>query len=301
MTEEFKVEKRPHPFGEAGVRSSLEQVAKKASEGAVDPYVKAWTTELLDQARKRGFSPTSDRARAEIILQACQQKLWVPDPVFAEYIPAARLLACNEHGDNGGVCLRGDDCDGLATLCGAALMSIGLPVMIVGHAYTQEKIIQHVLCAARIDGRWYYADPSKQDKNPAYPLGQCMPFSRERLLSAPNVRAICDKDVCLTDPRQFSPAKENFVSSGEFVGLSGVTEINPEDVEFSWRVRWLGEQEVVVPAEGVVRVKRADGEDVLVRSEPTQKKGWDTTEKFMFAGLVLSVIGLALDISKMRK
>lgn len=281
------------------MRSSLEEVAKRASEGAIRPEVRIWAIEILDKARKSGKQVNNAKARADAILRACQAKLWVPDPLFAEYIPAAHLLACDEHGEHGTVCAKGDDCDGLVVLCAAALMSVGLYVMIVGHAYSEQRTIQHVLCAVRIGNKWLYADPSTPEDMAAFPLGQCMTFTRERLLSCPNINTICDADVCLTTPQRFDPERLNFVTHGEFVGVNGVVEVDPAIVPFEQRIRWLGAQEIVVPARGQVRVLRDGADDVVVSAE--EKKGWDTTEKFMAAGLVLSVIGLAYEVFWRKK
>lgn len=208
--------KRDHPWGEVGIRSSLDEVAKAAAVGAVHPNVRTWSIEMLDLARERGEDVHSAKDRARILLGACQKKLWVPDPYGAEYIPAAHLLACDpKKPKDGQVCVRGDDCDGLATLLGAALSSVGLPVLIVGHSYNAKKQIEHVLCAVHLEGRWYYADPSTK-----FPLGRCVPFTRERVLSIPNVKAICDDTACI-GTREFDPDALDFVDKGVFVGVSG--------------------------------------------------------------------------------
>lgn len=212
----WNVEKRAHPWGESGIRSSLDEVAKKAAEGAVHPNVRTFAIEMLDLARERGEEVKRPRERARILLQAVQKKLWVPDPVGTEYIPAAHLLACDPNKPKDGqVCVRGDDCDGKAVLLGAMFSSVGIYTLIVGHAYNDLKQIEHVLNAAYLDGKWYYADGST-----TLPLGKCVPFSRERVLSIPNIQMLCDDTVCL-GRRQFDPEKLEFVDKGVFVGVSG--------------------------------------------------------------------------------
>lgn len=228
----INVVKREHPWGEQGIRSSLNEVAKAVAAGAVHPNVRTWAIEMLDLARERGESVKRPRERARVLLSAVQKKLWVPDPVGTEYIPAAHLLACDpKKPKEGQVCVRGDDCDGLATLLGASFSSVGLHVLVVGHGYNEMKQIEHVLCAAYLDGKWNYADPST-----TLPLGKCVPFSRERLLSIPNIQTICDDTVCL-GRRQFDPEKMEFVDKGVFVGVSG-----PPDMEgLSANLVWVTE------------------------------------------------------------
>lgn len=110
------------------------------------------------------------------------------------------------------------DCDDLVTLLGACFLTVGLPVMIVGHAYGASRNISHVLTAVRVDGRWLYADPTPDD----FKLGECVEFSRERILSVPNIQMLCDDDVCLSDKSSYSPEKNNFVERGHFIGVDGV-------------------------------------------------------------------------------
>lgn len=117
VPEPWKIEKRDHPWGEAGIRSSLDEVAKKAAEGASHPNVRTFSIEMLDEARKRGEQVHRPRDRARVLLAAAQKKLWVPDPVGTEYIPAAHLLACDpDKPKDGQVCVRGDDCFPQGTL-----------------------------------------------------------------------------------------------------------------------------------------------------------------------------------------
>ncbi len=214
------VTEREHPFGTKGVNQSLDEVARRVSTGSRDPAVRTWAVEVLDEARKAGVSSvTNTEERARVLLKAVQQKLWVPDPVGVEYMPAARLLACNEKKNNGSVCVRGDDCDGLATLLGASWMSVGVYTVVVGHGYDDEGNIEHVLCAAWVNGAWRYGDPSTD-----LPLGKCVPFSHERLLSVPNIKVICDEEVCIGQDgaRHLNPDRLEFVEKGVFVGVDGI-------------------------------------------------------------------------------
>jgi hypothetical protein len=225
----FNAVKRDHPWGEVGIRSSLDEVAKAASAGAVHPSVRTWSIEMLDLARERGEEVHSAKDRARILLQAVQKKLWVPDPVGAEYIPAAHLLACDpKKSKDGQVCVRGDDCDGKAVLLGAAWSSVGIYTLIVGHAYNEKKQIEHVLCAAYLGNMWFRGDPSTN-----LPLGRYVPFTRERVLSIPNVKTICDDTVCIGE-RNFDPEALDFVDKGVFVGVSGPPNLDGLSASVIW-------------------------------------------------------------------
>lgn len=126
MSWDPQVEQRPHPFGEAGVRSSLEEVCKRAAEGASEllgnpkhlARVRTWAIDRLHRAKARGEPADRPGDRARILLKAVQdEKLWVPDPIGIEYIPKAHLMACDgDTHDDGTPCVKGDDCFAQGTL-----------------------------------------------------------------------------------------------------------------------------------------------------------------------------------------
>lgn len=232
------VEKREHPPGDKGIQSSLEEVAKKISEGYTHPEVRAWSIERLDRARKEeGIKVNTERERAEILLRAVQKKLWVPDPVGVEFMVGAHLMACDVSTKDK-VCFHGEDCDGVTSLLGACFLSVGLDTMVVGHAY-KGRDIEHVLCAVRINKKWWYADPSTD-----FPVGTCAKYSWERLLSVPNIQTLCNDVVCLRDQSAWEPDKHDFVKQGTFVGVNGQIGLGapPRLVQFAWiagrSLRW---------------------------------------------------------------
>ncbi len=235
-----KVEKRVHPLGEQGVRSSLDEVAKKAAEGAMSFRVKRWIGDIFRRAKNQGIAVNTPKARAVLLLKAVQQKLWIPDPVGVEFIPGAHLLACDKD-DADGPCMQGDDCDGKAVLLGAAFSAAGIHSLIAGHAYNKERNISHVLNVAHAENRWWYADGSTE-----FPLGECVRFTRERLLGVPNGKMLCDKDVCLTDAgrgRSIDPDDVEPLNGGTFVGVNGLPQgriMWLNGLQAPARVRWLG-------------------------------------------------------------
>lgn len=225
----LSIEKRVHPYGAAGVQSSLEEVAKKIKEGYTHPKVRAWAVECLERARReQGRKADTERERAEILLRAVQKKLWVPDPVGAEWMAGAHLMACDKSTKDD-LCILSGDCDDASVMLGSCFLCVGLDTMIVGHAY-EGKHIEHVLCAVRIGkgpkGQWWYADPTTD-----FPLGTVARYSWERLLSVPNIQTLCDEASCLRDPKAWDPEKHNFVVQGQFVGVNG-----PPRIKFAWLV-----------------------------------------------------------------
>lgn len=274
------MDKREHPLGEKGVKLSLEKVAERIASDYTDPRIRAWAIECLERARRDGKSRCrTELERAQVLLAAVQKKLWVPDPYASEWIAGSHLTACV---DKDAPCFHGGDCDDLVALLGSCLLSVGLPVAVVGHSYNAAQQISHVLCSVRIGGRWQYADPSSE-----YDVGHCDPFTRERILSVPNVKLICDSDVCLRDPRQFDPIEHGFVTGGTYVGVDG----RPK---FAWlssqprnarppsgrRLEWLS----APPESTAPGVGSADAK--------TTPEKLTTIEKVLVAGLVLNVLGL---------
>lgn len=262
-------------MGEAGVRSSLEEVAKKAAEGGRRPDVRRWAVEMLDKARKKGFGASTPRDRANILLLAVQEKLWVPDPVGTEFIQGAHLTACT---DPNSPCFQGGDCDDLVVLLGAAFLGVGLDTLIVGHGYGDSRQIAHVLTAVHLDGKWHYADPSPIGGNSTdyAPLGKCVPFTRERLYSLPNEKMICDENACLVPGRSFNP--QGFIETGHYIGVNG------SPPQFAYRVQWLPE--------------------FLGQSEETTQKtnkDLSTVEKILLASVVISAVGLGIKVWEMGK
>jgi len=116
-------------------------------------------------------------------------------------------------------------CDDLSLTLGASLLSslmllattgnAGVYGAIVGHAYTREKMIEHVLCAIWGEGRWWYCDPSM----PSVPFGDCKPYTRERAIFVPSLDLACDADVCLA-PGGGASDGPPVPARGDFVGLA---------------------------------------------------------------------------------
>lgn len=260
---------------------SLDEVANFVARGMSNSYVRKFATDKLAEAKRMGVSVDSPRARAEVLLRVFQnEKLWVPDPVNAEHITEAHLIACDPKtphvGPDGKAleCFEGEDCDGKVVGFLACLGSVGIHCAVVGHSYDEDKHIEHVLGVAWIGKRWYYADPSL----PELALGQCVPFTRERVLSVPNVQVICDDRACIQGHEHgFNPDDSNFVSQGVFVGVGAPPTMAGLTAKVMWqgsRLEWLGE----------------------VEQQSQQVKPMTTVEKVLLISTIISGATLAINI-----
>jgi len=156
----IKMERAPYPAGDEGIQLSLETVARRVREGAIDPRIGELAHKIFTAAgfSGRGASAGSTRERIHSILEYVRGWLiYAPDPPGTERIASAAALACVQPG----LCLRLSDCDDCVVLTGSLLGSAGIPVRIVKQDYGSGHQ-QHVLLEAFDDGAgvWLYADPS---------------------------------------------------------------------------------------------------------------------------------------------
>lgn len=185
---------RPHPAGAKGARMSLNEVAERAWKARMSPRLRAWATQEL---AKCGASTGGRRQKATCILNAFRKKVpYVHDPVMGEFIATPDQTLCL---DDGGLCIVGGDCDDASVTLAAAMMSIGIPAMIVGSSHkAPTDVPSHVFIAFEDDmGSWVRMDGTTQ-----HPVGQAPPRSREFWVE---------------------PGKDARASGeGDFVGMSGV-------------------------------------------------------------------------------
>jgi len=192
------------------VRDSLAQVAKRIAADRVDPDVMAWASKALSDA---GF-PKGQGARGAVILEAIRAELgWMPDALDAEVMMRAGLLIGKDKK------FWGQDCDGLCIACGAALASVGIPVVVVGVGYAErdgQGNISHVLLWAHDGKRWQPVDPSTK-----HPYGSADKADRERVIEPLSGKVLCDADNCMLDGTRI-PADVSYQRpQGDFVGVSG--------------------------------------------------------------------------------
>jgi len=243
--------RQDQPYGDDGIKFSLEQCAKRVAEGRLHPDLIAWTRRRLAEAG----NPKGAVARARVLLAATRGKMkngrWCPDPTDAEFMPAAKDMVetCKGGQTNpDGSCALGEappmyalgDCDDLSLQLGSGLVvasglvdamllsattgNVGVYSAIVGHAYTREKQIEHVLCAVWGEDKWWYCDPSM----PNFEFGYCKPYTRERAIYVPSLELACDADVCLA-PGGAASGPPPLPTRGDFVGLGQAEPELPPD------------------------------------------------------------------------
>lgn len=160
-----------YPDGSAGIRLSLEEMSRRIREGRLDPAVRGWAIQALKDAGIDGRSRTTVRSQVGALLTALRnQTSYAGDPTAAEYIQSAAATLCLRPG----LCLNGGDCDDLTVALASAIMSIGIPAVIVKQSFGRDAQ-EHVLVAAQDEnGSWIYADPSTR-----LPVGSAIAASEE--------------------------------------------------------------------------------------------------------------------------
>ncbi len=191
--EGVKTDARPHPSGGEGARLSLKEVAERAWKGRMSPWIRSWTMQVLDKA---GVSTGGRREKAKAILAAFRAEVpYVADPVMGEFMATPDQTLCLV---KGGLCFKGGDCDDQSIGLAAAMMSIGIPAMIVGASYHDPvDVPTHVFMAFQDDLK----DWVRMDGTTKLPVGGHSPSAREFWV----------------EPG--AEAKEK--GQGDFVGMSG--------------------------------------------------------------------------------
>jgi len=162
---------RPHPAGAKGAKISLNEVAERAWKARMSPRVRAWTTQELAKANA---STADRRKKVECILAAYREKVpYVQDPVMGEFMATPDQVLCL---DEGGLCIVGSDCDEATITMLAAIMSIGIPGMVIGSSHkTPVNVPTHVFGAFQNEaGKWI-----KFDGTTKHPVGKAPPTLRE--------------------------------------------------------------------------------------------------------------------------
>lgn len=153
----IKVTSAPYPDGTPGIRRSLEVMAQKMREGRNDSDVKRWAIDKLRAAGIDGRSHVPIKQQVQILLDALRaQTSYANDPVGTEHIPSAAATLCLRPG----LCVRGDDCDGLTVALGSATLAMGWSSWIVKQNFGPGQQ-EHVLLGVEDEsGTRLRADPS---------------------------------------------------------------------------------------------------------------------------------------------
>ena len=188
---------RLHPAGREGSLLSLKEVAERSWKSRMSPRLRAWTTQELAAV---GVSTGSRRQKGQAVLDAFRAKVpYVADPVLGEFMETPEQTLCL---DEGGLCFIGTDCDGAAITLAAAMMSIGIPAMIIGSSHKHPyEVPTHVFMAFQDEqGDWV-----RMDGTTKHPVGRVGKHEREWWY----------------EPG--AEAKER--GEGDFVGMAGGSEV----------------------------------------------------------------------------
>jgi hypothetical protein len=169
--ENVQTDTRPHPAGRPGAKLSLKEVAERAWKARMSPRLRAWVTQQLD---KCGVSKGGRRQKAQCVLDAFRKKVpYIADPVMGEFMATPNQTLCL---DEGGLCIVGGDCDDQSIGLAAAMMSIGIPAMIVGSSHREPyDVPSHVFMAFEDElGAWV-----RMDGTTKLPVGHAPPSARE--------------------------------------------------------------------------------------------------------------------------
>jgi len=169
--ENVHTDARLHPSGKKGAHLSLKEVAERSWKARMSPRLRAWVTQQL---HKNNVSAGGRRQKGQAVLDEFRRKVpYVADPVMGEFIETPNQTLCL---DEGGLCFIGTDCDGAATTLAAAMMSIGIPAMIIGSSHRDPADVPtHVFMAFEDDlGDWV-----KMDGTTKLPAGRVAPSLRE--------------------------------------------------------------------------------------------------------------------------
>jgi hypothetical protein len=203
---------RAHPAGSKGAQLSLKEVAERSFKARMSPRLRAWVTQELD---KCGVSSGGRREKGQCILDAFRKKVpYVADPLMGEFMATPNQVLCL---DDGGLCIVGADCDEVSITLAAAMMSIGIPAMIIGSSHRPPADVPtHVYMAFEDDlGSWV-----KMDGTTKLPAGRIMPALREWWV----------------EPG--AEAKER--GEGDFVGMAGVAgTLGAPAYSFNPRYPWI--------------------------------------------------------------
>jgi hypothetical protein len=159
----------------------------------MSPRLRAWVTQQLD---KHSAATGARRQKAQAILDEFRKKVpYIADPVMGEFMETPDQTLCL---DEGGLCFVGTDCDGAAITLAAAMMSIGIPAMIIGSSHREPyDVPSHVFMAFEDELESWV----KMDGTTKFPVGRVAPSMREFWV----------------EPGKEAKAR----GEGDFVGMSG--------------------------------------------------------------------------------
>lgn len=197
-----KIDRREFPIGVAGVRLSLQEIARRIREGGRSASMRAFAENVVRQTIPPSQHTTTRQAAAAMLAYVVENVRYRADPPLTEWVQGAAITLCI----NGApMCIPVGDCDDLITALGSMMMAFGIPVRIVKQTFGAADQ-EHVLIEFQDEGgTWIAADPTP--RSPSLEIGQ---------------RAVASHEDYI-DP--LDPAAIGMVAGtpeAEFIGVGGV-------------------------------------------------------------------------------
>ncbi len=203
-----KITRRPHPGGAAGIRRSLDEVARRVKEGFDHPDVRSWAGQKLWEAG----DPKGHLNQATALLKAVRaQSVYANDPDGVEYMVGAHVTLGDGKSPPK---MRAADCDDFVIAYLSACESVGIRTAVCGAAYDEGGNIAHVLGMVFADDNWYYTDPSVD-----FPFGEAKKATFEDVIDVRTGQHICASNACSIP---LSGKKPPEIGAGRFVGVDGL-------------------------------------------------------------------------------
>lgn len=156
--------KLPIPKGKEGVKKTLQTMAALAINGSRSAEIIVKAREIIANV------PVANQflETKSLYYWVKQNIRYVKDPVQAEMVtqPQRTLI------------IKSADCDCIATLLGALLLSIGIPIRFIAIKPINRDYYAHVFVEAQIKSDWIPADPTFVKGT----LGNIIPHKGERLV-----------------------------------------------------------------------------------------------------------------------
>jgi hypothetical protein len=157
------VTRSTYPVGQAGVRLSLEQMARLIIQGSQSLVLQTMAEGIVrNWASVPANVQVTNAQAAQIFLDYVRATVrYRPDPPASEYMKSAAVTLCAP-GTN--LCVQVGDCDDLSIALASLCAAYGIPVRILKQIFGSDAQ-EHVLVAIQTDsGDWLPADPSVPDK-----------------------------------------------------------------------------------------------------------------------------------------
>jgi transglutaminase-like putative cysteine protease len=137
------------PSGAGGVRVTLRHMARLAREYSKNPRIRATAEMIVRPIQTRAY-----RAEVDALHAMVQTEIrYTRDPLYFETLSTpTRILD-----------VRVGDCDDMATLLAALLLSIGHPVRFVAMAQERGAPPSHVYVETKVGMTWIPLDPTEPE------------------------------------------------------------------------------------------------------------------------------------------